>query len=264
MIPKVIHYCWFGGNEMSALEKKCIESWKTQCPDYEIVRWDETNYDVTKNPYMQQAYAAKKWGFVPDYARLDILYQHGGFYLDTDVELLQSLDALRTQAAFAGIGCTGGVALGLGFGAEAGNALVKAMRDDYDTVSFLNPDGSLNTAPCVKYQTRLLKEKGFVDEDRLQQVESMTIYPTEYFCPMHYETGALTLTDHTVSIHHYESTHWGTRARMGNLRMRRAYRKYGKVGFFLYSHRLFRGLDLIIRGEWKSYLQNVFHDEKTH
>ena len=91
MIPKVIHYCWFGGNEMSALEKKCIESWKTQCPDYEIVRWDETNYDVTKNPYMQQAYAAKKWGFVPDYARLDILYQHGGFYLDTDVELLQSL-----------------------------------------------------------------------------------------------------------------------------------------------------------------------------
>ena len=93
MIPKVIHYCWFGGNEMSALEKKCIESWKTQCPDYEIIRWDETNYDVTKNLYMQQAYAAKKWAFVSDYARLDILYQHGGFYLDTDVELLQSLDA---------------------------------------------------------------------------------------------------------------------------------------------------------------------------
>ena len=109
MIPKVIHYCWFGGNEMSALEKKCIESWKTQCPDYEIIRWDETNYDVTKNLYMQQAYAAKKWAFVSDYARLDILYQHGGFYLDTDVELLQSLDALRTHAAFAGIGCTGGV-----------------------------------------------------------------------------------------------------------------------------------------------------------
>ena len=186
MIPKVIHYCWFGGNEMSALEKKCIESWKMQCPDYEIIRWDETNYDVTKNLYMQQAYAAKKWAFVSDYARLDILYQHGGFYLDTDVELLQSLDAQRTHAAFAGIGCTGGVNLGLGFGAEAGNALVKEMRDDYDTVSFLNPDGSLNTAPCVKYQTRLLKEKGFVDEDRLQQVESMTIYPTEYFCPMHY------------------------------------------------------------------------------
>ena len=81
MIPKVIHYCWFGGNEMSALEKKCIESWKMQCPDYEIIRWDETNYDVTKNLYMQQAYAAKKWAFVSDYARLDILYQHGGFYL---------------------------------------------------------------------------------------------------------------------------------------------------------------------------------------
>ena len=257
MIPKVIHYCWFGGNEMSALEKKCIESWKMQCPDYEIIRWDETNYDVTKNLYMQQAYAAKKWAFVSDYARLDILYQHGGFYLDTDVELLQSLDAQRTHAAFAGIGCTGGVNLGLGFGADACNALVKEMRDDYDTVSFLNPDGSLNTAPCVKYQTRLLKEKGFVDEDRLQQVESMTIYPTEYFCPMHYETGALTLTEHTVSIHHYESTHWGTRARMGNLRMRRAYQKYGKVGFFLYSHsRLFRGLDLIIRGEWKQSIRD--------
>ena len=135
---------------------------------------------------------------------------------------------------------------------EAGNALVKEMRDDYDTVSFLNPDGTLNTAPCVKYQTRLLKEKGFVDEDQLQQVESMTIYPTEYFCPMHYETGALTITEHTISIHHYESTHWGTRARMGNLRMRRAYQKYGKIGFFLYSHsRLLRGLDMLVRGEWQ-------------
>ena len=216
MIPKVIHYCWFGGNEMSELEKKCIESWKTQCPDYEIIRWDETNYDVTKNLYMQQAYAAKKWAFVSDYARLDILYQHGGIYLDTDVELLQSLNTLRSHS-----------------------------------------DGSLNTAPCVKYQTRLLKEKGFIDENRLQQVESMTIYPTEYFCPMHYETGALTLTERTVSIHHYESTHWGTRARMGNMRMRRACREYGKVGFFLYSHsRLFRFLDIVARGEWKEYLPN--------
>ena len=94
MIPKKIHYCWFGGNPMPEKDKKCIESWKRYCPDYEIIRWDESNYDVSKNRYMKEAYEEKKWGFVPDYARLDIIYNEGGIYLDTDVELVKNLDDL--------------------------------------------------------------------------------------------------------------------------------------------------------------------------
>lgn len=89
MIPKIIHYCWFGGAEIPEHDKKCIESWKKYCPDYQIIRWDESNYDYKKNPYMKEAYEAKKWGFVPDFARLDIVYEHGGIYLDTDVEIIR-------------------------------------------------------------------------------------------------------------------------------------------------------------------------------
>ena len=103
MIPKKIHYCWFGGNPLPELAIRCIESWKKYCPDYEIIRWDESNYDVTKNKYMYQAYENKRWGFVPDYARLDIIYNYGGIYLDTDVELLNSLDDLLDQKCFLGI-----------------------------------------------------------------------------------------------------------------------------------------------------------------
>lgn len=251
MIPKIIHYCWFGGNEMSDLGKKCIESWKRFCPDYEIKRWDESNYDVNKNPYMKQAYENEKWAFVSDYARLDIIYNYGGVYLDTDVELIKGIDDLLGNTAFMGIGCTGGVATGLGFGAEAGTEALKAMLDYYDSVSFVNEDGSLNTAPCVKYQTDYLKERGFADEDKFQTVAGISIYPTDYFCPMHYKTGELNITDNTYSIHHYESTHWNKRMRDGNMRMRRAYKEYGKLGFFFYSHfRTARLLDMIRHGEF--------------
>ena len=97
MIPKKIHYCWFGGAPKSKLAKKCIKSWKRKCPDYEIIEWNESNYDVTKIPFMKEAYDAKKWGFVPDYARLDIIYNNGGIYLDTDVEIVKSLDDLLSD-----------------------------------------------------------------------------------------------------------------------------------------------------------------------
>ena len=112
MIPKKIHYCWFGSGELPDKDKKNIENWKKLCPDYEIIRWDESNYDYKKNKYMKQAYKSKKWGFVPDYARLDILYHHGGIYLDTDVELVRNLDILRYQRAFCGVEKWGNINLG--------------------------------------------------------------------------------------------------------------------------------------------------------
>lgn len=258
MIPKKIHYCWFGGNPMSELGEKCIASWKKYCPDYEIIRWDESNYDVTKNEYMRQAYDAKKWAFVSDYARLDIIYQYGGVYLDTDVELIKSIDELCLSRAFMGIGCTGGVNTGLGFGAETKMTIIKELRDYYDNVLFVNEDGTYNTAPCVKHQTEYLLERGFVDEDILQNIGGITIYPREYLCPMDYSSGALSVTDNTYSIHHYESSHWSKRARNGNLRMRRAQENYGKVGFYLYSHsRMVRLLDMVLKGELQDYINEV-------
>ena len=127
MIPKIIHYCWFGGNEIPENDKKCIESWKKYCPDYKIIRWDESNYDYKKNSYMREAYEAKKWGFVPDYARLDIIYNYGGIYLDTDVELLKSLDEILDCEGFFGFESENLVNLGLGFGAVKGNEIIRDM-----------------------------------------------------------------------------------------------------------------------------------------
>lgn len=118
MIPKIIHYCWFGGGELPQMQKKCIESWKKFCPDYEIKEWNESNYDVHKVPYISEAYDAGKMAFVSDYARLDIIYKHGGIYLDTDVEIIKSLEPLLEHTCFLGAERDGIVATGLGFGAE--------------------------------------------------------------------------------------------------------------------------------------------------
>ena len=121
MIPKVIHYCWFGGNPIPEKDRRYIEGWKEKCPDYEIIEWNERNYDVSKNKYMAQAYEEKKWGFVSDYARLDLVYQYGGIYFDTDVELLKPLDNLLELEMFCGFESTKYVNFGIGFGAEKEN-----------------------------------------------------------------------------------------------------------------------------------------------
>lgn len=132
MIPKKIHYCWFGKKEIPKQNRIWMESWKKYCPDYEIVKWDESNYDITQNEYMYEAYKVSKWGFVPDYARLDIIYNYGGIYLDTDVELLKNLDELLYQQAFAGVDSTTWlINLGLGFGAQKQTNIMKELRDLY-------------------------------------------------------------------------------------------------------------------------------------
>ena len=147
-IPKIIHYCWVGGKPKPQSVLYCIESWKRCCPDYEIREWNESNYDFTKNEYMRQAYEAKKWGFVPDYARLDIIYEYGGIYLDTDVEMLRSPDELLGQDGFMGFENTGDgeyfVNCGHGFGAVPHHEVIRKARDLYNVLSFLNEDGTPN------------------------------------------------------------------------------------------------------------------------
>ncbi len=220
MIPKVIHYCWFGKNELPEDAKKCIGSWKKFCPDYEIIEWNETNYDVRKNKYMSDAYDEKKWAFVSDYARIDIIYNYGGIYLDTDVELLRPLDELLKDKMFCGwesrdpildekrITYENSVNLGLGFGAEKNNIALKDILDLYEKLNFINEDGSLNLMACPHYQTEILKQYGLDDSQRTYQKlkDEIIVYPESYFSPKSMTTGKITLTDETYSIHHFSGT----------------------------------------------------------
>ncbi|MCM1326111.1 MAG: glycosyl transferase [Bacteroidales bacterium] len=210
-IPKKIHYCWFGNNPLPDKVKMCIESWRRYCPDYEIICWNEKNYDVYKIDYIREAYKAGKWAFVSDYARLDIIFTHGGIYLDTDVELLKSLDGLLGNKMFLAIekgNCH--IATGLGFGAEKENLWLGELMKIYQKLSFILKDGSYNLTPCPQYTTQFFLNEGFCVEDRTQEINDVLILSSEYFCPMDYHTGIIHITAHTYGIHWYEASWQGT------------------------------------------------------
>ena len=207
MIKKTIHYCWIGGNPLPKSAKKCIASWKKYCPDYEIIEWNETNYDFTKNQYMREAFEAKKWGFVPDYARLDIIYQHGGIYLDTDVEIIKSFDPILKNKGFAGFETPDYVNFGQGFGAEEGNPVIKKLMDSYDDLRFKKEDGSLNMIASPELNTETLISIGLNRNGKKQTInDSLTIYPMDYFCPKSLNDGIIRKTENTYSIHHFDAS----------------------------------------------------------
>lgn len=206
MIPKIIHYCWFGGKPKDKLSQKCIESWKKYCPDFEIKEWNESNYDVTKNQYMYEAYQAKKWGFVPDFARLDIIYNEGGIYLDTDVEILRPIDELLNNTFYIGLEEPNKVNLGLGFGAEKDNSVIKELMEQYENMKFVKEDGSLDLTPSPIIQTLYFTSKGLKGVKDVQKINGVAIYSMEYFCPINPETGICKITENTISIHHFNAT----------------------------------------------------------
>lgn len=203
-IDKVIHYCWFGKAEIPEHLQRCINSWKQYCPDYKLVRWDESNYDISKNKYMKDAYDAKKWGFVPDFARLDIIYNYGGFYLDTDVELIKSLDCLRGNEMYCGFENNHFIALGLGFGAVKGHRLIKKMMDMYNTLKFETRYGLPVVSPV--YQTEALLGENVQMNNTFQQMDDFTVYPSEVMAPIGSLGIGSGITQKTVSIHHYEGS----------------------------------------------------------
>lgn len=214
MIPKKIHYCWFGNSEIPEQFRQYIDSWKKFCPDYEIIEWNESNYDVTKNKYMHQAYENKRWGFVPDYARLDIIYTHGGIYLDTDVEIIKPLDDLLSLSGFVGQECCSkNVALGVGFAAEPGNEIIKMMLDGYEGRSFILPNGEFDTLPSPAINTKPLYDIGYKWSEKVQELQlndsKITVFPSEYFCPIDYDTGESNISKNTYMVHHYAGT-WQT------------------------------------------------------
>lgn len=204
-IPKVIHYIWFGNNDLPEEAIECIESWKKFCPDYEIKRWDESNFDLSSNNYVKQAYEAKKWAFVSDYARLWILVNEGGIYMDTDVEVLKSLDPFLTNRAFSGFESDASVPTGI-MACEKGFPLFQRLLDDYDARSFINSDGSYDLTTNVVVITKTCKACGLKLDNTLQTVDGFTLYPSDWFCPKSHESGVINLTDNSVTIHHFNGS----------------------------------------------------------
>ena len=206
MIPKVINYCWFGNNPLPARDQKCIESWKKFCPDYEIKVWNESNFDLNCCDYVKEAVAKKKWAFVSDFARYWILYNYGGLYFDTDVEIIKPLDEIVDKGAFIGTEHNGGINPGLGIGAESNMEIFRNIIDFYMTEHYILPDGTINSQNIVSYTTRIFKERGWSDNEEIQSIDGVIVYPPEYFCPMNNDTGKIKITENTYSIHHYSAS----------------------------------------------------------
>ena len=204
MIYKTIHYCWFGRNPKTALIKKCMQSWKKFCPDYEIIEWNEDNFDINCCDYVREAYEAKKWAFVSDYCRFYVLYHKGGIYLDTDVELIKPIDSLG--GAFVGFENADHVASGLIRGAESGDIICMEMLKSYHDDHFKNNDGTLNLMTVCARETEIMAKHGLKRNDQYQIVENTAVYPSEYFNPTDNNTGKVTITPNTISIHHYAAS----------------------------------------------------------
>lgn len=199
MIPKKIHYCWFGRGEKPKLARRCIASWKKFCPDYEIIEWNEDNFDINTNAYTKMCYEQKRYAFLTDYLRLLIIQEHGGVYFDTDVEVVKPLDDLLDCGAFFGFETDRYVNTGEGFGAEAGHPVVRQMLKEYEPLL----DGIHGTVGCPHLNTDALLKFGLEQNGRLQNLGDVTVYPADYFNPYDDPTGILTKTENTYSIHWY-------------------------------------------------------------
>lgn len=229
MIPNKIHYCWFGGSELDEKSKRCIESWQKFFPEYEIIRWDETNFDINQVGFMKDAYEQKKWAFVSDVARLIIMYQNGGIYFDTDVEVVKSFEDILEESpkGFFGFEVTGYVASGLGFAAEEGDPFLLKVIEKYRGINFLDSINTLDKIACPIIMTDLMEKEGYLRENKFQFFRYFHIYPTYYFSPLDYETGKIKMTSDTHSIH-WGNASWCDSSQRAKSSMQRYNRIFGK------------------------------------
>lgn len=213
MIPHIIHYCWFGKKPLPRMAHKCVDSWRRHMPEYEIRLWTEDDFDLSGCRYVSEAYAAGKYAFVSDYARFLILYNEGGIYFDTDVELLRSVDSLVADGPFMGreipdrmngVGVC--VAPGLGMAMNCGNELCRSMLELYSQLKFVDVNGTYNLSTVGEYITPYLINNGLVEEDTLQIVDGIQILPERYLCPKSPINGRVTITPDTFAIHHYSGS----------------------------------------------------------
>ena len=203
IIPRKIHYCWFGKNELPAVYQKNIESWKKYCPDYELIRWDENNYDVDKCKYMSEAYKKGMYAFVSDYSRLDVIYTYGGIYLDVDVEMLRPWDELLSFPLFCGFENEKYISFGLGFGAVCGNEIIKKMMQEYEKISFPDQEKGEQLITCPVYQTNILKQYGLICDGKSRNYINFLALSPVYFAPVNRMDGIWLPHKESFSIHHY-------------------------------------------------------------
>ena len=211
-IPKMIHYCWFGGNPLPESAIKCINSWKKYFPDYEIKEWNESNFDLNCCDYVKEAYLQKKWAFVSDYARLWILYKIGGIYFDVDVEVISSMDDIISKGPFVAIekydkkNSLIPISAGLGMAAVPNMKIIKQILNVYKKEHFILENGKQNPKNIINYVTDVFLKNGFNNLNEIQKVSDFTVYPDDFFCPMNYYDGKITITDNTRTIHWYDSS----------------------------------------------------------
>ena len=224
-IPKILHYCWFGGKPKPPLAEKCIRSWRKFCPDFEIREWNESNFDLEQVPaYVRQAYEAGRWAFVTDYVRLRALTEVGGVYLDTDVEIVRPLDPFLKHEAFAGFEHLERVQTGV-LACRKGFPLFQEFLAYYDTAVFRRPDGSMDTTTNVEILTGICRKKGLVFNDTFQVVDGLAVYPREVFCPVDYDTMKLKKTRKTVTIHWFSGS-WQTQEDLRILEEERRWKRW--------------------------------------
>ena len=205
-IPKIIHYCWFGGKELPELAKFCIASWEKYLPDYKIMRWDESNFDLNSNDYVREAYENKKWAFITDYVRLYALKNYGGVYMDTDVEVLKDITSFLDLKAFSGFDNEKQIPTGI-MASEKDGRWVNELLKDYDNKHFVNPDGSFDMTTNVVLITNTTKRLyPFVEKNSYQDFGDVVFFPKDYFCPKNHEDGKVYLTDNSYTIHHFNGS----------------------------------------------------------
>lgn len=205
-IPKIIHYCWFGHNPKPEIVLSCIESWKKYMPEYEIKEWNEENYDVYKSSFAKEAYKQKRWAFVSDYARFDIIYHFGGIYFDTDVELLKTIpEEILKKNNFTGFETAGKVSPVLVYADKRRGNITKQILDKYESIQFLFESKSENMTVNT-IVTSVLVPLGLIKNDTFQVVGGLTIYPSSVFCAFDQDVKEIDITENTVSVHHYAGT----------------------------------------------------------
>ncbi len=227
-IPKIIHYCWFGRGEKNELAKNCIASWRKYCPDYKIKEWNEDNFDIHSNLYVKQAYEARKFAFVSDYVRLFALYHEGGVYMDTDVEVIKSIDEFLKHHAFSCFENNNRISTAI-VAAEKGNPWIGDFLSEYTDLTFIKENGKMDLTTNVERITKFSAEKyGLALESSYQELGggAVTLYPIDYFSPKDWETGNINLTENSCTIHHFSGSWHGEKEKKEAEKYKKKLNKY--------------------------------------